>query len=323
MSDSTAAGLPTAVPTSSAPVEDYAALASEIVDIFYKIYGTHPGFRVNHAKGIVAQGTFVATPAAGALSRAALFGGSSIPFTARFSNDGGLPAVPDGAPGNIKGIAIKFHQPGGSEVNFVMLAVKTFPMPTGEGFRDLLKVISESPEGTPAPTPFDEFAANHPTVLKAFDSAGTPDSFAHEEYRGLNAFIFVDKAGRRQAVRYILSPEQVVYLTADAAAGQAPDFLIDDLPARVAKKPVVFHLTAQLAEAGDQTKDPTQPWPSERQVVDLGVLTIDHVLTNSREVQKDLLFLPTDLTDGIELSDDRMPVIRSAVYGVAFGRRNG
>ena len=45
-------------------------------------------------------------------------------------------------------------------------------------------------------------------------------------------------------------------------------------------------------------------------------------LANSREVQKDLLFLPTNLADGVELSDDRMPVIRSAVYGVAFARRS-
>jgi catalase len=309
--------------TAAAPDEDYAALASEIVDIFYKIYGSHPGFRVNHAKGVVTQGTFVATPTAAALSRAALFDGSSIPFTARFSNDGGFPSVPDGEFGNIKGIAIKFHLPGGAEVNFVMLAVKRFPMSTGAGFRDLLRVISESPEGAPKPTPFDEFAASHPTVLAAFNSAGMPDSFAHEEYRGLNAFIFIDKAGRRQPVRYILAPEEVVYLTADAAARQSPDFLVDDMPERVAKKPVVFHLTAQLAEAGDQTIDPSQPWPNDRQVVDLGVLTIDKVLANGREVQKDLLFLPTHLTDGIELSDDRMPVVRSAVYGVAFGRRNG
>ena len=302
--------------------DDHASLANQIVDIFYKIYGTHPGFRVNHAKGVVAKGSFVATPAASALSRAALFDGSSIPLTVRFSNDGGFPAIPDGAPGNIKGMAVKFHMPGGAEVDIVMLAVKTFPMATGEGFRDLLMAISESPDGTPKPTRLDEFAASHPTVLASFSTAGTPDSFAHEEYRGLDAFIFIDKAGRRQAVRYITTPEERVYLTADEAARQPPDFLIDDLAQRTAKKPVVFHLTAQLAEASDQTKDPSEPWPNDRQVVDLGVLTLDQALVNSREVQKDLLFLPTNLTDGIELSDDRLPAIRSAVYGVAFARRS-
>ena len=308
--------------TPAAADDDYASLANQIVDIFYKIYGTHPGFRVNHAKGVVATGSFVATPAASALSRAALFDGSSIPFTVRFSNDGGFPAIPDGAPGNIKGMAVKFHMPGGAEVDIVMLAIKTFPMATGEEFRDLLMAISESPDGTPKPTRFDEFAASHPTVPAAFGTAGTPDSFAHEEYCGLNAFIFIDKAGRRQAVRYIMTPDELVYLTADEAARQPPDFLIDDLPQRIAKKPVVFHLTAQLAEAGDQTKDPSQPWPNDRQVLDLGVLTLHKALADSREVQKDLLFLPTNLPDGIELSDDRMPVIRSAVYGVAFARRS-
>jgi catalase len=308
--------------TAAASGADYASLASEIVDIFYKIYGTHPGFRVNHAKGIVAEGCFVATPAAAALSRAAIFDGSPIPFTVRFSNDGGFPAIPDGAPGNIKGMAVKFHLPGGAEVDIVMLAIKTFPMATGEGFRDLLFAISESPEDAPTPTKFDEFAASHPTVLASFNSAGTPDSFAHEEYRGLNAFIFVDKAGRRQAVRYIMKPEKLVYLTADEAARQPLDFLIDDMPQRVAVKPVVFQFTAQLAEPGDKTDDPSQPWPIGRRVVDLGVLTVHRVLADSRERQKDLLFLPTNLIDGIELSDDAMPVIRSAVYGVAFARRS-
>jgi catalase len=308
--------------TQAATDPDYSALASEIVDIFYKIYGTHPGFRVNHAKGVVAKGSFVATPAAAALSRAPLFDGSRIPFTARFSNDGGFPAIPDGAPGNIKGMAVKFHMPGAAEVDIVMLAIKTFPMATGEGFRDLLMAISESPDGSPKPTRLDEFVASHPTVSASFDTAGTPDSFAHEEYFGLDAFIFVDEAGREQAVRYIMTPEEVVHLTADEAARQSGDFLIDDLPQRIAKKPVVFHLTAQLAESGDQTKDPSQAWPDDRQVVDLGALTLHEVLADSREVQKDLLFLPTNLPDGIALSDDRMPVIRSAVYGVAFGRRS-
>lgn len=304
-----------------APTRDYSVLASEIVDIFYKIYGTHPGFRVNHAKGIVVKGHFVGTPEARALSRATLFDGTSIPVTVRCSNDGGIPAVPDAAPGNIKGMAMKFHLPDGVEADIVMLAVKTFPMADGEGFRDLLDAISESLEGAPKPTRFDEFASAHPTVLASFDTAATPDSFAHEQYFGLNAFFLVDEAGRKQAVRYIMEPERVVYLDADEASRKPLDFLIDDLPQRIAKQPAVFHLTAQLADPDDQTKDPSQAWPKHRRVVDLGTLTLDEPMPQSREVQKDLLFLPTNLVDGIELSDDPMPLIRTAVYGVAFARR--
>jgi catalase len=305
---------------STAASADDAALVTEIVDTFYKIYGAHPGFRVNHAKGVVAEGSFVATPGASALSRAALFDGDKIPVTVRFSNDGGIPSVADGAPSNPKGMAIKFHMPGGSEVDMVILAIKFFPVATAEEFRDLLVALSESPADAPKPTKLDQFTASHPRFPASFGSAPTPDSFADQEYHGIDAFIFVDKAGHRQAVRYLMTPEKEVGLTAEQAAKKPPNFLVDDLPQRIAKKPVVFHLKVQLAAPGDQTKDPSQPWPDNRKVVDLGVLTLDKP-ADTLEVQKKLLFLPDRLTDGIEISDDRLPVIRSEVYAVAFARR--
>jgi len=307
--------------SSAAASADDAALVTQIVDTFYKIYGTHPGFRVNHAKGVVAEGSFVATPAAATLSRAALFDGSKISVTVRFSNDGGFPTVPDGAPSNPKGMAIKFHMPGGSEVDMVILAVKFFPVATGEEFRDLLLAISESPANAPKPTQLDRFSASHPTFPASFGSAPTPDSFADQEYHGIDAFIFIDKAGHRQAVRYIMTPERAVSLSADEAAKRPRDFLVDELPERIAKRPVTFHLKAQLAATGDQTQDPSQPWPGDRKVVDLGVLTLDKPVADTLEAQKKLLFLPTRLTDGIEISDDRLPVIRSEVYALAFARR--
>jgi catalase len=307
--------------TAAVASADEAALTTQIVDTFYKIYGTHPGFRVNHAKGVVAEGSFVATPAASALSRAALFDGSRIPVTVRFSNDGGFPSVPDGAPSNPKGMAIKFHMPGGAEVDMVILGTKFFPVATGEEFRDLLVAISQSPADAPKPTKLDQFTASHPRFPAAFATGTTPDSFADQEYRGMDAFVFVDKAGHRQAVRYIMAPEKSVQVIAEKAARKPPNFLVDDLPQRIAKKPVAFHLKVQLAAVGDQTKDPSQPWPDNRKVVDLGVLTLDTPVADSLQAQKKLLFLPNRLTDGIELSDDRLPVIRSEVYALSFARR--
>jgi catalase len=56
--------------------------------------------------------------------------------------------------------------------------------------------------------------------------------------------------------------------------------------------------------------------------VDLGVLTLTKVVPNSAEVEKKLLFVPTNLTAGIELSDDPLPSVRAAAYGVSFGRRS-
>ena len=77
---------------------------------------------------------------------------------------------------------------------------------------------------------------------------------------------------------------------------------------------MTFHFKAQLAAAGDSTKDPSKPWPDDRKLVELGVLTIDKAVTNSDEAQKKLLFLPGQLTDGIEQSDDPLIDVRNGAY---------
>jgi catalase len=85
---------------------------------------------------------------------------------------------------------------------------------------------------------------------------------------------------------------------------------------------VTFHFKAQLAATGDHTNDATKPWPEDRKLVDLGVITIDKAVANSAEAQKALLFLPGQLTDGIEPSDDPLIDVRDAAYPLSFLRRN-
>jgi len=200
--------------------------------------------------------------------------------------------------------------------------LKFFPVGTGEDFRDLLQAIIASPPDAPKPTKLEQFFASHPNAPKAFGTAATPDSYADEEYHGIDAFIFISKSGQRQAVRYLLVPEKLVHLTPQEAAKQPPDFLSDELTQRIALKPVVFYLKAQLAAPGDQTKDGSQPWPDDRKVVELGRLTLNKVVPDSLEAQKKLLFIPTSLTAGIELSDDPLPSVRAAAYAVSFARRS-
>jgi len=298
-------------------------VTTQIVDLANKLNGLHPGFRAFHAKGVVAEGSFKASPEAAQLSRATLFNGDTIPVTVRFSDGNGMPNVADGSPaGNPHGMAIKYQLPGGTATDMVTNSLEFFPAGTAEDFRDLLLAIIASPPDAPKPTKLEQFFASHPNAPKAFGTAATPDSYADEEYHGINAFIFVSKTGQRQAVRYQLVPEKLVHLTPEEAAKQSPDFLSDELSKRIAQKPVVFHLKVQLAEAGDQTKDGSQPWPDDRKVVDLGVLTLDRLVPNSLEAQKKLLFMPTNLTNGIELSDDPLPIARTAAYAVSFGRRS-
>ncbi len=311
-----------ALAISASVAADDTPVTTQVVDALNKVYGVHPGFRANHAKGVVAEGHFKASPGAAQLSRSPLFDGRTVPVTVRFSDSGGVPNVADGSgDANPHGMAVKFHLPGGADTDMVIVSLKFFPVGTGEDFRDLLLAISQSPPDAPKPTRFDQFVASHPSVPKAFATVSTPDSFADEEYYGIDAFVFVSKDGHKQAVRYMMVPEKVVHLTPEEAGKKTPDFLVGDLPRRIAQKPVVFHLKAQLAAPGDQTRDPSQPWPDTRQVVELGVLTLDKPVADSLAAQKKLLFMPTQLTDGIELSDDPLPVVRAGAYTVSFSRR--
>jgi catalase len=306
---------------SAVATADTAPLPTQIVDLANKMDGTHPGYRAFHAKGVVVEGSFKASAEAAHLSSAALFSGSSIPLTARFSDGSGMPTVPDGSPAMPRGIAIKYHLPGGADTDMVTNSFKFFPVGTGEEFRDFLTAATGTTPDQPHPNKIEQFMGSHPQAPKALGTLQVPDSFADEEYHGIDAFIFVNKSGKRQAVRYLIEPEKVVHITPEEAAKQSPNYLFDELPMRLAKKPVVFHLKAQLAEPSDQTKDASLPWPDDRKVVDLGVLTITKIVTNSADVEKKLLFLPTNLTAGIELSDDPLPSVRSAAYGVSYGRR--
>ena len=298
-------------------------IEQQLVDAMNKVFGVHPGFRANHAKGIVAEGSFKALPEAATLSRAVIFSGSPVPVTVRFSDSTGVPNLPDGSDAaNPHGLAIKFHLPDGRDTDMVINSLKFFPVSTGEEFRDLLLALAASPPNAAKPTKFEQFAASHPSVPAAFATVATPDSFADEEYYGVDAFVFINKAGAKQAVRYQMVPERVIHLDGADAAKRPRDFLIEELPKRLASGPVTFHLKAQLAAAGDSTKDPAKAWPEDRKVVDLGVLTIDKVVANSLEAQKALLFLPGQLTDGIEASDDPLIDVRTGAYAVSFSRRN-
>jgi hypothetical protein len=74
----------------------------QVVDALNKAFGVHPGFRANHAKGIVVEGSFRALPIAQTLSKAAIFSGAAIPVTVRFSASTASRIFPTGRPGPIR-----------------------------------------------------------------------------------------------------------------------------------------------------------------------------------------------------------------------------
>ena len=306
------------------PAPTDANLPTQTVDTLNKIWGVHPGYRATHAKGVVVEGEFKPTPDGKAISKAILFQDKPSPVTVRFSDSGGLPTLPDGAaPANPHGMAMKFHLSDGADMDIVANSLQYFPVPNGEDFLKLLQAVASSPPTAPKPTNLDQFFEAHPVAKAALDTAETPTSFAREVFYGIDAFIFVDAAGKRQPFRFIIIPGAgTEHMSHEDAAKQKPNFLMDEIVQRVGKGPVTFGLLAQLAEAGDPINDPTKPWPSDRKLVNLGTITLDKNVPDSDAAQKKLLFLPSNLTDGIEQSADPLINARSQAYGVSFGRRS-
>ena len=304
------------------PVQAQGSTASETIDAMNQVFGKHPGYRANHAKGVVVEGSFTPSAAASSISAATLFSAPSTPVTIRFSDATGVPTLPDAAPlASPHGMSMKFHMASG-DVDVVVNSLPFFPVATGEEFRDLLQAIAVSGPDAAKPTRLQQFVAAHPAVAEASEGARSPTSFAREIYNGVDAFIFVDKAGTRQPFRFKFVPVAGTdYFDAADIAKQAPDVLVTELPQRLTKGPVAFRMMAQLANPGDQTKDPTQPWPMDRRMADMGTVTITTAVADSAAAEKALRYLPNRLTPGIEASDDPLILARVQAYLISFGRR--
>ena len=303
---------------------DEAPVPERIVDTMNQLFGRHAGFRANHAKGIVAEGSFMPSGKGTDLTSAALLRQGELPVVVRFSDATGVPTIADGAPNaNPHGMAVRFTLPDGSAMDIVANSLAFFPVATGEDFLGLLQAAAASGPGVAKPTPVEQFRAAHPTVAPALATARTPSSFTRETYNGVNAFVFVAEDGSRRAFRFRIEPEAgAEHLAPEEAAKRPADYLVGELGPQLAKEPAHFRLLAQLAAPGDPTNDATKPWPAERETVDLGTITLTGVVADSLAAEKELLFLPTNLIDGIEPSDDPLIQVRTDAYAVSFARRS-
>jgi catalase len=245
--------------------------------------------------------------------------------TVRFSDATGNPQIPDTDPNAApRGMAIRFTLAGGAFTDIVANSHNGFFIGTGEDFLAFLKAIAATTPQSPHPAPIEQFLGTHPRALKVVvDSKPLPVSFATLAFYGNNAFVFVDKAGTKHAGRYQIIPlAGVVHLDSAAAAKASPNYLFEELPKRVAKGPVKFKLFVQLANPGDPTNDGSLVWPADRKRVELGTISVTAVAPNNEELQRTLTFNPVYLTKGIELSDDPLVPLRSAVYALSVAHRH-
>jgi catalase len=303
-----------------------ATLYEEIVDAMGELHGVHPGYRAAHAKGIFCRGTFTATPAARELTRAAHMQGESVDVTVRFSNGSGNPESPDTDRRDGRGMATKFHLPGGDETDIVAITIPVFFVRTANDFLEFLRVRKPDPEtGEMDTEKVGAFVGAHPETQAALElilpSLVPPASYAQCAYNSLHAFAFTSEEQERRFGRYRWEPDAGVQMLSDEEIESAsPDYLQEELAERLAAGPATFTLHVRLAEGDDPLDDPTVPWPETRPTVTLGTMELTDLVAGAEEGDV-IVFDPTRVTDGIETSDDEILATRPHAYTVSVERR--
>ncbi len=297
--------------------ERIVALANELLAVFHSIFGSHPGFRPAHAKGLMLTGTFTPPPGATALTRAPHITRSSTPVTVRFSNSTGLPSIPDNAPdANPRGFAIRFNLADHVHTDIVSHSTDGFPTRDGYEFLEFLKAARASGPEVPSPKPIEQFLGSHPAALRFVQTPKPfPSSLARDTFYGVTAFRFTNANGESKYGRYRIVPNAGSdYLTEDAVSHLAADYHYEELARRVKQAPIRFNVLVQVAAPGDVTDDATIHWPEDRKIVELGTIELTEVLEDSLAQQKHIIFDPIPRVDGIEPSADPLLELRAAIY---------
>jgi len=300
---------------------------ARVIDRFERVDGVYPGFRRNHAKGVCITGSFESNGQGARLSRAALFRPGRVPIIGRFSLGGGHPQMPDG-PMAVLAMALSFRPVGGEEWRMAMVDLPIFIVKDVQGFYDNLLASKPNPAtGQPDPAKTAAFAAAHPEFVRAMQvikNHPSPSGFADASYHSLNAFRFVNSVGETRAVRWSMAAgEPFAPATAEQGKSSDKNYLFDNVIARLARGPVQWHLIVIIGQPADVTNDPTIAWPTDRERVDVGTLTINRAESEAPGNCRDIVFDPLILPWGIEASDDPMLSARSATYSESFRRREG
>jgi catalase len=292
-------------------------LAEEAVDAINAISGVHPGHRAAHAKGTLLTGTFTPSAEASGLTTAAHMQDGPSRVTARFSNGGGDPGIPDYAREG-RGMAVKFYLPDGGKTDIVALSLPCFFVRTPEDFIGFTKARLDPEKLMP------DFLGAHPEAVPAIQAAlgaDPPESYATCCYNAIHSYRWLDADGGSRWVRYRFEPEAGERtLPGDEAKTRGRDYLQEEI---LARGQIGFRLLVIVGEEGDQVDDPTVAWPDERTQVEVGRLVLTGPETEREREGDILVFDPIRVTAGIELSGDPILHFRPRAYSASVARRTG
>jgi catalase len=299
---------------------------AQLVAAMRALAGSHPGFRPVHAKGIVCAGTFRGAPDALRITKASHLQGNAVPAVIRFANSSGNPAVHDGV-ASVRSLAVKFQLPDGKNADILANSVEGFPARTPEEFLAFLRAQLPDPAtGQPVPDAVPRFLGSHPAArafIERLTQKPVPASYGQASYHAEHAFRFTAADGSTRFGRYRWIPEAgEAFLSPDDGSTRSANFLREELESRLRNGPVAFRLFFQLAGENDPTDDVTALWPADRPIVELGRLEVTGISPTSAADERRMVFDPTNVTDGIDLSADPILLARSAAYSISYDQRS-
>ena len=289
---------------------------SDAIDRINQIYGRHPHRRALHARGTFYTGTFTASPEATALCAAAPYSGDAVPVLVRWSNGAGNPDRPDQAQ-DVRGMAVKFQAPGGDS-DLLGQTAPRFPMRTPEEFLSMTAAAQHR-------ATFPIWMLRHPRTIPALlagiraKSVVPPYSYAEVPYYPIHAYGWVAADGSRTWVRFVLQPLGGRDQRPDSEF-EGPERLTDELAARLDAGPVRYDVRVTVAGPDDDPHDPTSVWTGAREL-SAGVIEVTTKIDDPEQSGGLVVFDPTRVVDGIELSDDPILRYRGASYGESIDRR--
>jgi catalase len=297
---------------------------AQVLDAVNERFGRHAGLRALHACGVLLEGTFTATPEGARLTTAGHMQGEPMRVTVRVSNGSGEPEDPDYAP-DVRGLALKVYLSDGTKADIVAQTAPRFPVRTPEGFVDFIRAAEP---GVAQLVRMPRFLARNPRAIPGlpanFAALKPPASYATVPYYAIHSYRWTDAGGTTRSVRYRIAPEAgAETISMREAKRRGRTYLRDDIAARVAAGPVRFALEVQLAAPADPIDDPTFPWRKDRETVTAAHIELTGLDTTREHDGDVLVFDPTRVVPGIDLSNDPILNYRRDAYSESVLRRSG
>jgi len=307
-------------------LEDF--VHSKIIErpVHVKGYGALGYFQTLHSMSAYTKLYFLQQP------------GYQVPVTVRFSLAVSNKGTPDTSR-NVRGFSTKFYTQQGI-YDLLCNHIPVFSVRDAIRFPESIKAFLPSPvNNLIEPERFWSFIARAPEATNflvwLYSDVGTVKSLRHIPGHSVNTYVWRNAQGIRTYVKYHWIPlagtQYIDRHEAARLAGENPDYAGKELYDTLAAGNIVeYGLYVQLMNPSEEASlsfdplDDTKIWDEQRfPLIPVGRLVLNRNPDNYMEQVEKIAFSPSNLLDGVELSDDKMLQGRANIYSDSQRRRIG